>query len=229
MNNYTKIRNDFMERADLTPAEKLILIYLYGRKRSDGKPWEVNREQIWSALHIGQDTVKSAIAALKAKGYLTPNSEAIRGSDGRMRRPKSTVVESRRGEVVVLATIGGHPPVGESIPNVSAGHTEGDTSPYGGGPTEVENPPTVANGPRLPRSHRRGKTNVGNPPSNEGLSIDNPNGGETWEESIAKFNRERERAVMKDSPKCQRCQGTGHSWTNCTEIVSHDVGTPPAA
>jgi hypothetical protein len=132
--SYTKVQNDILERADLTPAEKLILIYLYGRKRKDGRPWEVNREQIWTALGIGQDTVKSAISSLKAKGWITDNRTAAQGPDGRWRRTKATVVESRRREVVA--------------PDVSAGRTEG------GIPTSVI-PLVMKDGPMKDRPNVR--------------------------------------------------------------------------
>lgn len=107
---YTKVRNDFIERRDLSVTEKIILQYLYGRMRRDGQPWEVNSEQIRTALNLGRDATDKALSRLKTGGWLTDNRKAVRGNDGRIRREKSAVIESRRPEIVAL--------------DVSAGRTE---------------------------------------------------------------------------------------------------------
>src|SRR5689334_7753760 len=80
---YTKVRNEFLERQDLTPVEKLILIYLHGRMTRDGKLWEINREQIADSLGMGVGSVKAALASLIDKGWTTDNRKAVRGADGR--------------------------------------------------------------------------------------------------------------------------------------------------
>ena len=114
---YTKVRNDFLERRDLTVTQKIILIYLYGRMRRDGQPWQVDREQIWTALDLGQDATKTALRGLKADGWITDNRAAVCGPDGRWRRVSSTVIESRKSEIVApdseVSTDGGFPTVGK--------------------------------------------------------------------------------------------------------------------
>lgn len=94
---YTKVRNDFMMRSDLSAVEKLILIYLHSRFRLDGEPWDVNADEIRIELHLGYDSTDKALSKLKAKAWLTDN-RTFRDADGH--RVKSTVIQSRRGEVI---------------------------------------------------------------------------------------------------------------------------------
>lgn len=101
---YTKVRNDFLERRDIGAVDMVILIYLHGRKRSDGQPWDVNAEQIQKALNLGREAVRAAIRRLKADGWLTDH-KAARDSLGRITRRKAQVISSRCGEVVAETAI----------------------------------------------------------------------------------------------------------------------------
>jgi hypothetical protein len=127
---YTKVRNDFLERRDLSITQKIILVYLHGRMRSDGQPWEVSSDQIRQALNLGHDATDKALSGLKDGGWITDNRAAVRGKDGRIRRPRSTVIDLRRPEVV-------------AITDVSAGRTEsghpGDGFPDRVSPTVMKN------------------------------------------------------------------------------------------
>ena len=91
MITYTKVRNDFIERRDLTAVEKLILQYLHGRLGS----WEINPDQIRSALNLGHDATDKALSRLKRKGWLEGH-----GRDERGYFRRSTLVTSRRSEVI---------------------------------------------------------------------------------------------------------------------------------
>ena len=100
MITFSKVRYDFIESPGLTPTEKLILVYLYGRMRKDGKPWIVDPDQVSAALHLSLYATDKALGTLKDKGWITDNRKPVRGSGGRIRRPRSVVIESRRGDVV---------------------------------------------------------------------------------------------------------------------------------
>jgi hypothetical protein len=101
MEKFTKVRNDFLERQDLTPDEKLILIYLHGRMRKGGRAWDIQRSQLQEALGLGQYTVRKALQHLRELGWITDNTKPYRDSSGRMRRAPATVVAGRKPEVVV--------------------------------------------------------------------------------------------------------------------------------
>jgi DNA-binding MarR family transcriptional regulator len=100
MIRFTKVRNDFIEADGLTPTEKLVAIYLYGRMRRDRRPWQVDYDQIASALHITPYAAKKAVAVLRRKGLVSDNRKAVRTASGQIRRERATVVESRRSVVV---------------------------------------------------------------------------------------------------------------------------------
>jgi len=121
---YTKVRNDFLERKDLTAAEKLILIYLHGRMTRDGQPWEVNREQIAGTLGIGVSAVRNALAKLRQDGWLTDNTKPVRTPRG-IQRAKATPVESRRPEVIALVNVKVRNQPSQDIVKASPGHPEG--------------------------------------------------------------------------------------------------------
>ena len=159
---YTKVRNDFLERRDLSAVEKLILAWLHGRFRSDGQPWDVNADQIRVALNLGYDATDKALSKLKAKGWLTDN-RTDRDAEGH--RVKSVVIESRRGEVIApdMAPIPGRESPTRDAPEVATKEPgrESPTWASTSDDTEHESPG---------RETPIGISRSGKPDSNEGLS-----------------------------------------------------------
>jgi hypothetical protein len=97
---HTKVRNDFLERGELKPVDRLILIYLAGRRRKAGRPWEIQRSQIARALGLGESAVKASLERLRKQGWITDNTRPHRDERGRIRRHAATLVASRRAEVI---------------------------------------------------------------------------------------------------------------------------------
>jgi hypothetical protein len=128
---FTKVRNDWIERHDLTPTEKLVGMYLHGRMRRHGKPWLVDNDQIASALGITPYAAKKAVATLRRLGHTSDNRKPVRDASGQIRRARAIVNRGRRGEVIA-------PDLSDSLSlsHVSPGRTEsrktdvGETTSY---------------------------------------------------------------------------------------------------
>jgi hypothetical protein len=111
--HYTKVRNDFLERSDLTTVEKLILIWLHGRMpRLDGLPWDANNYTIKTALNLGHDATDKALASLVRKGWL--DNAGRNESTGKL--AKSTLAEWRHGEVIAPDAKDDDVSAGETFP-----------------------------------------------------------------------------------------------------------------
>lgn len=176
---YSKVRQDFWERRDLNAVEKLILQYLHSRRSANGEPWDVNADQIRIVLHLGYDATDKALAKLKDKGWLTDNRQPSRDDNGQMRREKSVVIESRRGEVIVPDMAESGKPDTEQPdtiehPGVSQGRTES-------GCPDLESP-----------------TVMDNPPMEDSSTGDDP-----WDVAIAKL-KAKEAAGSVPCPRCKQ-------------------------
>lgn len=235
--SYTKVQNDLLERRDLSPAEKLILIYLHGRKRR-GQPWEVNAEYVWTELAMAPSTAKSALAGLKAKGWLTDNRKAIQGPDGRWRRGKSAVVESRRSDVVAPDVSPGRtesgkptsviPPVmnNQTTSTASASEAGRDRGPVGPTPTPTQPTPTETTPSASSPPPRRSSSSSSFTPPGESSSTYNQDKARSPETNP--YHPNYRPTIYPCECPCQHCTGRDpHSYHHCPIRERESVSAPP--